>query len=59
MQSARVQYTCPMHPIRYGRDRAIARFCDMVLEPRTVSAQEEGNPELRNMTRGSSGSAWR
>jgi P-type Cu+ transporter len=49
--ATRVEYTCPMHPeiIRPGPGNC--PICGMALEPRTVTAQEQDNPELRNMTR--------
>ena len=49
--ATRVEYTCPMHPeiVRPGPGQC--PICGMTLEPRTVTAQEEDNPELRNMTR--------
>jgi Cu+-exporting ATPase len=49
--TTRVEYTCPMHPeiIRPGPGHC--PICGMTLEPRTVTAQEEDNPELREMTR--------
>ena len=44
-------YTCPMHP-EVARDRpGSCPICGMALEPRTISAREEENPELRPMTR--------
>ena len=49
--ATRVEYTCPMHPeiVRPGPGQC--PICGMTLEPRTVTAQEEDNPELRDMTR--------
>ncbi len=49
--SSRVEYTCPMHPqiVRFGPGNC--PICGMALEPRTVTAVEEDNPELRDMTR--------
>src|SRR5438552_13722805 len=45
------QYTCPMHP-EIVRDRpGTCPICGMALEPRTVSLEEEENPELVDMTR--------
>src|SRR5438874_2326551 len=47
----KTEYTCPMHP-EIVRDRLGAcPICGMALEPRTVTASEEDNPELRDMTR--------
>src|SRR5947207_1732932 len=45
------EYTCPMHP-EVIRDRPGAcPICGMALEPRTISLDEEANPELVDMTR--------
>ncbi|MGR9043703.1 MAG: copper-transporting P-type ATPase [Gammaproteobacteria bacterium] len=44
-------YSCPMHPeIRQETPGACPK-CGMALEPRAVSAEEETNPELTDMTR--------
>jgi Cu+-exporting ATPase len=46
-------YTCPMHPqVKKGQPGACP-ICGMALEPETVAAgaDEEANPELRDMTR--------
>jgi P-type Cu+ transporter len=46
-----VEWTCPMHP-QIVRDRpGNCPICGMALEPRTVTADEPENPELRDMTR--------
>jgi Cu+-exporting ATPase len=45
------EYVCPMHP-EIVRDRPGAcPICGMALEPRVVSAHEEPNHELQDMTR--------
>jgi Cu+-exporting ATPase len=44
-------YACPMHPEIVCPEPGSCSICGMALEPRTVSAQQEENPELRNMTR--------
>jgi Cu+-exporting ATPase len=49
--ATRVEYTCPMHPEIVRAGPGSCPICGMALEPRTVSAQEEDNPELRDMTR--------
>jgi Cu+-exporting ATPase len=51
-QSAtRTEYTCPMHPEIVRPSPGACPICGMALEPRTVTAIEEDNPELRDMTR--------
>ncbi len=48
---ATIEYTCPMHP-EIVRDRpGSCQICGMALEPRTISLEEETNPELVDMTR--------
>ncbi len=49
--ATRVEYTCPMHPEIVRPGPGTCPICGMALEPRTVTAQEEENPELRGMTR--------
>ncbi len=49
--ATRVEYTCPMHPEIVRPGPGSCPICGMALEPRTVTAQEEENPELRDMTR--------
>jgi P-type Cu+ transporter len=49
--TTRVEYTCPMHPEIVRPSPGHCPICGMALEPRTVTAQEEDNPELRDMTR--------
>jgi len=44
-------YTCPMHPQIVRPGPGSCPICGMALEPRTISAEEEENPELRDMTR--------
>jgi Cu+-exporting ATPase len=45
-----VEYTCPMHPEIVRPGPGHCPICGMALEPRTVTAQEDENPELRDMT---------
>jgi len=47
----RTEYTCPMHPEVVRLEPGSCPICGMALEPRTVTAQQEENPELRDMTR--------
>jgi Cu+-exporting ATPase len=49
--STRTEYTCPMHPEIVRPGPGTCPICGMALEPRTVTAQDEENPELRDMTR--------
>ncbi len=44
-------YTCPMHPEVEQVGPGDCPKCGMALEPRTVAAEEDDNPELRDMTR--------
>lgn len=44
-------YTCPMHPEVQQDKPGTCPKCGMALEPVTVTAQEEEDPELRDMTR--------
>jgi Cu+-exporting ATPase len=46
-----VQWTCPMHPEIVRDAPGACPICGMALEPRTVAAQSEENPELRDMSR--------
>jgi P-type Cu+ transporter len=49
--ATRVEYTCPMHPEIVRSEPGACPICGMALEPRTVSASEEENSELSDMTR--------
>jgi Cu+-exporting ATPase len=49
--SIRTEYTCPMHPEIVRPAPGSCPICGMTLEPRTVTASNEDNPELRDMTR--------
>jgi Cu+-exporting ATPase len=49
--ATRVEYTCPMHPEIVRPGPGSCPICGMALEPRIVTAQEQDNPELRDMTR--------
>jgi Cu+-exporting ATPase len=48
---SKVEYTCPMHPEIVRGEPGSCPICGMALEPRTVTLEEEENPELRDMTR--------
>ncbi len=47
----RVEYVCPMHPEVVSGQPGTCPKCGMALEPKTVFAEEEENPELRDMRR--------
>jgi P-type Cu+ transporter len=47
----KTEYTCPMHPEIIRDAPGSCPICGMALEPRTVSVEEEQNPELASMTR--------
>jgi Cu+-exporting ATPase len=44
-------YTCPMHPEILQNAPGTCPICGMALEPKTVTTEEEVNPELVDMTR--------
>ncbi len=45
------KYTCPMHPEIVQDGPGDCPICGMALEPMSVSAEQEDNPELVHMTR--------
>jgi P-type Cu+ transporter len=49
--AGRVEYTCPMHPQIVRSTPGSCPICGMALELRSIGAQPEENPELRDMTR--------
>jgi P-type Cu+ transporter len=49
--TVRTQYICPMHPEIVREAPGSCPICGMALEPRIVTAEEETNPELADMTR--------
>ncbi len=49
--ATKTEYTCPMHPEIVRSEPGSCPICGMALEPRVVSAEEEANPELADMTR--------
>jgi P-type Cu+ transporter len=51
LPATKTEYTCPMHPEIVRDNPGSCPICGMALEPRTVTAQEEKNPELADMTR--------
>ncbi len=46
----RTEYTCPMHPEIVREEPGSCPLCGMALEPRTVTAEDDDNPELKDMT---------
>ncbi len=49
--AVKTEYVCPMHPEIVRSEPGSCPLCGMSLEPRTVSLEEEANPELVDMTR--------
>jgi Cu+-exporting ATPase len=50
LPATRVEYSCPMHPEIVRFEPGSCPICGMALETRTVSALQEENPELRDMS---------
>ncbi len=48
---SKIEWTCPMHPEIVRDAPGSCPICGMALEPKTVTAEEEENPELIDMTR--------
>ncbi|HMS85600.1 MAG TPA: heavy metal translocating P-type ATPase [Nitrospira sp.] len=46
-----VEYICPMDPEVLETQPGACRICGMALEPKIVSAEDVGNPELEDMNR--------
>jgi P-type Cu+ transporter len=49
--ATRTEYVCPMHPEIVRHEPGDCPICGMALESRTVTLEEEENPELVDMTR--------
>src|SRR6266481_5437137 len=49
--SVKTEYVCPMYPQIVRSEPGACPICGMALEPRTVTLEEEANPELVDMTR--------
>jgi P-type Cu+ transporter len=49
--ATRTEYVCPMHPEIVREEPGSCPICGMALDPRTVAAEKEVNPELVDMTR--------
>src|SRR5215472_11616183 len=47
----KTEYVCPMHPEIVRDEPGSCPICGMALEPRTVTLDEEANPELVDMSR--------
>ncbi|MBW8064648.1 MAG: heavy metal translocating P-type ATPase [Nitrospira sp.] len=50
-KATKTEYVCPMHPEIVRDEPGSCPMCGMALEPRTISLEEEVNPELVDMTR--------
>ena len=50
-QATRTEYTCPMHPEIVRDEPGSCPICGMALEARTVTLEDEANPELDDMWR--------
>ena len=48
---AGTEWTCPMHPEIVRSEPGSCPICGMALEPKTISLEDDGNPELEDMTR--------
>ncbi|HSB82214.1 MAG TPA: heavy metal-binding domain-containing protein, partial [Candidatus Methylomirabilis sp.] len=46
-----IEYTCPMHPEIVRSEPGSCPICGMALEPRMISREDQGNPELTDMSR--------
>ena len=49
--STKTEYVCPMHPEVVRDKPGPCPICGMALEPRVATLQDDGNPELKDMTR--------
>ena len=49
--AVKTEWTCPMHPEIVRDAPGSCPICGMALEPKTITAGEEENPELVDMTR--------
>lgn len=49
--SSKTEWTCPMHPEIVRDASGSCPICGMALEPRTISVEDQENPELIDMTR--------
>ncbi|MDA8239331.1 MAG: heavy metal translocating P-type ATPase [Nitrospiraceae bacterium] len=49
--ATKTEWTCPMHPEIVRDVPGSCPICGMALEPKTITAEDEGSPELIDMTR--------
>ena len=49
--ATKTEWVCPMHPEIVRSEPGTCPLCGMALEPRTATAEEEENPELKQMRR--------
>jgi len=47
----KTEYTCPMHPEIVQEGPGSCPICGMALESKTITIEDDDNPELRDMTR--------
>ena len=59
LPATKTEYTCPMHPEIVRDAPGSCPICGMALEPRTVSVEEEKNPELAEHDSKILGLLWR
>ncbi len=51
VSQSKTEWTCPMHPEIVRDKPGNCPICGMALEPKTITVEEEKNPELIDMTR--------
>ncbi len=51
VRETKLEYVCPMHPEIVQDEPGDCPICGMALEPRTITLEEEENPELIDMSR--------
>lgn len=51
LSAVKTEWTCPMHPEIIRDAPGSCPICGMALEPKTISAEDEENPELIDMSR--------
>ena len=51
LHATKTEWTCPMHPEIVRDGPGSCPICGMALEPKTITVEEQENPELIDMTR--------